>query len=86
MEFINPILAAHGWRPSEWEERMKNKAKTQPQGTPWPRPVVANPMGIWVDEHLPYLEEAVGFTSAEQQAIGEKPHGATGEGKTARVP
>ena len=76
----------HGWRPSEWEERMKNKAKAQPQGAPWPRPVVANPMGIWVDEHLPYLEEAVGFTPAEQQAIGEKPHGATGEGKTAPVP
>lgn len=76
----------HGWRPSEWEEHMKNKAKSHAAGTPWPRPVVANPMGIWVDEHLPYLEEAVGFTSEEQKAIGEKPHGATGEGKTAPVP
>jgi hypothetical protein len=39
-----------------------------------------------VDEHLPYLEEAVGFTPSEAQAIGEKPHGATGEGKTAPLP
>lgn len=75
-----------GWRPSEWEDHMKDKATRHPKGMLWPRPVVANPMGIWVDEHLPYLEEAVGFTPAEQRAIGQKPHEATGEGKTAPVP
>ena len=64
---------------------MEDKAEDHPKGTPWPRPVVANPMGIWVDEHLPYLEEAVGFTTVEAQAIGERPHGATGEGTTAPV-
>ncbi|HSN78308.1 MAG TPA: hypothetical protein VL334_24825 [Anaerolineae bacterium] len=57
---------------------MKDKAASHPKGQPWPRPAVANPMGIRVDEHLPYLEEAVGFTPAEQQAIGEKPQAATG--------
>lgn len=76
----------HGWRPSMWKEHMEDKTAAHPQGTSWPRPVVANPMGIWVDEHLPYLEEAVGFTAAEQRAIGEKPHEAIGEGKTAPVP
>ena len=42
-------------------------------------------MGIWGNEHLPYLREAVDFMPAEQQAIGEKPHGAIGEGKTVPV-
>ena len=75
-----------GWRPSDWEEHMEDRAEDHPKGTPWPRPVVANPMGVWVDEHLPYLAEAVGFTASEAQAIGEKPHGATAEGKTAPLP
>lgn len=75
-----------GWSPSKWEKHMEIKAKDHPKGAPWPRPVVANPMGIWVDEHLPYLEEAVGFTPMEAQAIAEKPHGATAEGKTAPLP
>ena len=75
-----------GWRPSDWEEHMDDKAASHPKGTPWPRPTVANPMGIWVDQHLPYLAEAVGFTAAEAKAIGEKPYGATAEGKTAPVP
>jgi hypothetical protein len=76
----------HGWRPSEWEDRMKEKDTRHVKGQPWDRPIVANPMGIWVDEYLPYLDEAVGFTAVEQKAIGEKPHGATGEGKIAPLP
>jgi hypothetical protein len=75
-----------GWKPSEWEEHMEDRAEDHPAGSPWPRPVVANPMGLWVDQHLPYLEEAVGFTAAEAKAIGEAPHGATAEGRTAPAP
>jgi Domain of unknown function (DUF4157) len=71
----------HGWTPSNWKVHLAQKwasSKTMRM----PRPVVANPMGIWVEEHIPYLEEAVGFTPAEETAAGEQPHMATPAGTT----
>ena len=35
-----------GWRPSKWKEHMEDKAEDHPKGTPWPRPVVANPIKL----------------------------------------
>jgi hypothetical protein len=73
-----------GWSPSKWEAHMAEKAKTHAAGAPWDRPSVENPMGIWVDQHIPYLEEAVGFTAAEERAAAEAPHTATPEGTIQR--
>jgi hypothetical protein len=74
-----------GWSPIEWGEHLASKRAVL-GNSPWPRPVVANPMGLWTERYLPYLEEAVGFIPAEKQALGEKPQPATPSGAVASVP
>ncbi len=52
----NPPVLTHVYQQhtlTTWAEQLSHKAK----GTPF---VVANPMGIWVRDHLDFLEEAVG--------------------------